>query len=924
MNRKSYVAGLPAIDSDGEREEKSWQKMIQGIRRKGSDCNEPLKPVPSIVILLLLGAYLTLGYLTQLVEDDMPKVIYEEDIQKDDAETFSEESARHYLDQILGTEPRVAGTAYHYEKTKDLKALIDSIAAQANLPVRTDWQFVSEIYDVQNDNYMNTSRKNRLWSQIAQEMRINGDYWLASRTPQVNCYQNLSNIIAVLEGESGFHANGTIGTSLLVNCHYDSVPFAIGASDNGVFCAVMVETLSKLSRRERKLTHNIVFLFNGAEENPLQGSHGFLQHPWSQGITSVVNLDAAGMNGKPSVFQVSDPRIISAYLRSVNRPNAQAFGEFLFKSGIIPSDTDFRIWRDFGDIHGVDIAFAKWGSVYHTRNDQPQLLQPGVVQNAGNMLLGLVANVADYENLGIKEPATSLVYYDYLNLFLLTYSPTVSQIVDVLVALFSFLTVACFLLIIGFRRSSLIDLLVTALGRILALLVGILTVVLLVLLMAATTTQLRYLSKPWLAVPLYWIPFLIATLVTSLIYDSRNFMKSGLNRSLRTLQAMAATRLLLGATLLVLAFWSSLGSLRYVISVTLFIMSAVSLISMNIVRYFRLKAWQHLLLEFVLSLPSTMFLMSMSLRLGAIMLPTAGRIPNNNPDYLVGGISLALAIVVSSTVSGIELLFSRKRLWLPIGLISIVCVVLMFVPMSPYDDDGIATQRHYWFHSKIITYDANKTEVERTSGVLVTRHDAYTLNTVLPALEERGIQLESKTDFAEDCDRYVHCNLPLYRSSFAQYLHDVLFLYTDPPSPFDPEPTLNVTRSCVDSVCTLDCVMIGPAHNTLTFVPRPGVNLTSWSFSSPVQPTSQFANRSVYLVIHSTATYSEKLAPLEFTLTFSVNPTLQTQPIVDISHHAHKIAHPEDFTEEYKKLLDAVPRYFNIASSLSVRSNYIF
>lgn len=41
-------------------------------------------------------------------------------------------------------------------------------------------------------------------------------------------YQNTSNIIALLEGESGIFPNGTIGTSLLVNCHYDSVPFALG------------------------------------------------------------------------------------------------------------------------------------------------------------------------------------------------------------------------------------------------------------------------------------------------------------------------------------------------------------------------------------------------------------------------------------------------------------------------------------------------------------------------------------------------------------------------------------------------------------------------------------------------------------------------------------------------------------------------
>lgn len=41
-------------------------------------------------------------------------------------------------------------------------------------------------------------------------------------------YEDASNVIAVLEGESGTLANGTVGSSILVNCHYDSVPFALG------------------------------------------------------------------------------------------------------------------------------------------------------------------------------------------------------------------------------------------------------------------------------------------------------------------------------------------------------------------------------------------------------------------------------------------------------------------------------------------------------------------------------------------------------------------------------------------------------------------------------------------------------------------------------------------------------------------------
>ena len=43
-----------------------------------------------------------------------------------------------------------------------------------------------------------------------------------------------------------------------------------GASDNLAFCAIMAEALTKLSRSKTKLKRNIIFLFNGAEENGLQ------------------------------------------------------------------------------------------------------------------------------------------------------------------------------------------------------------------------------------------------------------------------------------------------------------------------------------------------------------------------------------------------------------------------------------------------------------------------------------------------------------------------------------------------------------------------------------------------------------------------------------------------------------------------------
>ncbi|XP_026331208.1 endoplasmic reticulum metallopeptidase 1-like [Hyposmocoma kahamanoa] len=892
MYDKSYVYSVvPTLEYDEERYQTPCQRATYDATGKGAHLHEPIKSVPTALLIVLLGLYLLLAYLTQLVEDDMPKVVNESDVARDNSVTFSEEAAWRYIHIIQGTEPRVTGTKYHLKKTKDLKELLDSVAEQSNLPIRTDWQMVT------------------------------GDYWLSF----VNLYQNVSNIIALLEGESGFLPNGTIGTSLLVNCHYDSVPFALGTSDDAIFCAAMIETLSKLSRRSQKLRHNVIFLFNGAEENGLQASHAFLKHEWAKGVTNVVNLDSAGMNGKPIIFQASDPRLLSMYQSVVNRPNAQSVGEFMFANGIIPSDTDFRIWRDFGDIHGIDIAFSKWGHVYHTRYDCDDFVKTGVVQNAGNMLLALVPAAAGNAELETKIEPSVVVYFDFLNWFLVSYTYGASVAVDLLVALFACLTVAYYVWLVGLKMTTVQELLFAMLGRVLSTLAGILIVAIFVLIMVATTVQLRYLAQPWLVVPMYWLPYAITAVCVAQAFDAWRTKRSGLNRCIRTMQAQAATRSILAFILIIMTCIPSTATLRYFVTVPLFIISLMSLASLTVIRYVRLQAWQHLLMEVLWSVPSTMFVLTLALRLCALMLPIMGRNGSNAPDYLIAIINTGIAAIVLCTVSGIELLFSRKRLWMVVAPVAITCIVLMFIPFSPYQDDGPSVQRHYWFHSEIISYDYNNAETDCVSGIVVTKIDAYSTSRVLPALREKGINLESRTDFADDCQRYVLCNLPLGSGWLGRNLVNALFLYTGPPAPFVPDNTLTVqNKTCSGSTCIFDFVMIAPAQNLITIRPHANVNLTSWTFDSPARPTFIQDSRLIYLIYHSRATYSDVFAPLQFNVTLSVPAYAQSQPIMDVALHSHLNNHPEEFTQEYRNILNAVPKYFNIATSLSRRKNYVF
>jgi Zn-dependent M28 family amino/carboxypeptidase len=108
-------------------------------------------------------------------------------------------------------------------------------------------------------------------------------------------------------------AGGRSNNSVLVNCHFDSVPGSPGASDDMISCAIMLETIRVLSRQSKPLRNNIVLLFNGAEENAMQGAHGFVEgkvegsdeigHKWVKNLRMFINLEGAGTGAREILFQ---------------------------------------------------------------------------------------------------------------------------------------------------------------------------------------------------------------------------------------------------------------------------------------------------------------------------------------------------------------------------------------------------------------------------------------------------------------------------------------------------------------------------------------------------------------------------------------------------------------------------------------------
>uniref|UniRef100_A0A8C0ZFP2 Endoplasmic reticulum metallopeptidase 1 n=1 Tax=Cyanistes caeruleus TaxID=156563 RepID=A0A8C0ZFP2_CYACU len=250
-------------------------------------------------------------------------------------------------------------------------------------------------------------------------------------------YANITNVVVKLEPRNGAeHA-------VLSNCHFDSVPNTPGASDDAVSCAVMLEILNTLSKSSESLQHAVIFLFNGAEENILQASHGFItQHEWAKSVRAFINLEAAGVGGKELVFQTGpeNPWLVQAYVVAAKHPFASVVAQEIFQSGIIPADTDFRIYRDFGNVPGIDLAFIENGYIYHTEYDTSDRILTDSIQRAGDNILAVLKYLATSEKLAksFEYRHGNVVFFDILGLFVLAYPARVGTIMNYITATVAF------------------------------------------------------------------------------------------------------------------------------------------------------------------------------------------------------------------------------------------------------------------------------------------------------------------------------------------------------------------------------------------------------------------------------------------------------------------------------------------------------
>nr|CAD7263210.1 unnamed protein product [Timema shepardi] len=233
-----------------------------------------------------------------------------------------------------------------------------------------------------------------------------------------------------------------------------------GGSDDGASCAIMLEILRVITQTNMPLKHNLVLLFNGAEENFMQlanalvvlsstaedgeievrisASHGFItQHPWAKQVRAFINMEACGAGGREIVFQAgpnhpwlmqaplhfmfSEPSVTSSPLYSASMRTPISIGslgdQYLSCSHTLMRTPIFSHWirrgsnggyltrwflgqRSVGEWlpnPGLDLAWSSNGYVYHTKFDDVNQIPLGTLQRTGDNVLALTqAITSDY------------------------------------------------------------------------------------------------------------------------------------------------------------------------------------------------------------------------------------------------------------------------------------------------------------------------------------------------------------------------------------------------------------------------------------------------------------------------------------------------------------------------------------------------
>jgi len=222
----------------------------------------------------------------------------------------------------------------------------------------------------------------------------------------------VENVLASIPGETA--------DTIVLMAHYDSVPNAPGAGDDGAAVAALLE-VARIVMARAPYRNSILLAFTDAEETGLLGAEAFFaEHPAAKRARAVINLEGSGSAGPVYLLRTgpASGELMAAFRNVAPHPVAQSFTEEIFKR--MPNDTDFSVSLRAG-LPGIDFAFAGERNHYHTPLDSIANLDLGTLQHHGENTLPLLLALVDVD---LSATAANEVYTNVGKRHWLHWSPT--------------------------------------------------------------------------------------------------------------------------------------------------------------------------------------------------------------------------------------------------------------------------------------------------------------------------------------------------------------------------------------------------------------------------------------------------------------------------------------------------------------------
>lgn len=250
---------------------------------------------------------------------------------------------------------------------------------------------------------------------------------------------NVRNIIAVLKGRGE-------GKSILVSAHYDSQPNTLGASDDGVGVAAILESARALTVYPT-LKNDVIFLISDAEEGGLFGAKAFAdQHPLMQNVGLVLNLEARGTSGPSYTFEVSPENgwIMREYIKAARFPMASSLAYEVYS--LMSNNSDFTIYKNLG-YSGFNTAFIENYENYHSMTDNPEKIDMRSLQHHGSYIMDIVKHFGELDLSNTK--ADDLVYFNWFGYSMISYPQSWNWFLIIIVSLLFVV-----LILLGIQRKE--------------------------------------------------------------------------------------------------------------------------------------------------------------------------------------------------------------------------------------------------------------------------------------------------------------------------------------------------------------------------------------------------------------------------------------------------------------------------------------